>query len=96
MIISSQRYINNEILNQKIKMMEDQRPECVFLETWETGFDAEILFDGTHTFTAATQLGIPVKFHAIPHPEGLTGADLLEQAWMDSDWYDVETDKSAF
>lgn len=97
MIISSQKYISNEILNEKIETLEASRPTEIVLETWAVGIeDMEILFDGHHTLEAARQLDIPVRFVATKHPEGLTGENLLEQAWLDSDWHDVETGKLAF
>lgn len=97
MIISSQKYISNEILNGKMEVLAANRPEEIVLETWIVGTDnLEILFDGHHTLEAARQLDIPVRFSAIVHPEGLTGEDLLEQAWLDSEWYNVETGKLVF
>lgn len=97
MIISSQRHIDNAILNQKIEALESKMPTEITLNTWAVGIDEmEILFDGHHTLEAARQLEIPVKFETVDQPEGLTGENLLEQSWMDSDWYDVETGKLAF
>lgn len=97
MIISSQKYISNEILNEKIESLEADQPTEIVLGTWIVGIDdLEILFDGHHTLEAARQLDIPVRFVAIAHPEGLTGENLLEQAWLDSDWYDIETGQPAF
>lgn len=97
MVISSQKYISNEILNEKIAAMETNSPAEIVLKTWIVGInDLEILFDGHHTFEAAQQLDIPVRFVAIAHPEGLTGENLLEQAWLDSDWYDIKTGNPVF
>jgi hypothetical protein len=41
-------------------------------------------------------LEIPVRFEVIDHPENIEGDNLLEQAWMDSDWYEVETGQLFF
>lgn len=92
MIISSQRYINDEILCQKIDELESEKPSEIVLQTWFVGIeDLEILFNGHHTLEAARQCGIPVRFEVTEHPDRLYGEDLLEQAWIDSQWYDVET-----
>ena len=97
MIISSQRYISSEILNEKIDALESSRPSEIVLETWTVGIDnMEVLFNGHHTLEAARQLEIPVRFVSTAHPEGLTGDNLLEQSWMDNDWYDIETGQLAF
>lgn len=97
MIISSQKYIDNEILNEKIAAFESSSPAEIVLETWLVGIDdLEILFDGHHTLEAARQLDIAVRFVPVAHPEGLSGEDLLEQAWLDSEWYDIETGRNVF
>ena len=72
MIISSQRYINNEILNEKIEKLESENPAEVVLQTWHVGIDdLEILFNGHHTLEAARQCNIPVRFESTEHPERL-------------------------
>ncbi len=95
-IISSQRYIDNEILNAKIAQIETDMPAEIVLTAWDVDGEFAILSDGHHTFEAASQCNVQVRFEIVTHPEGLTGNDLLEQAWMDSDWYDVETGNLAF
>jgi hypothetical protein len=96
-IISSQRYISNEILNEKIAALENEKPTEIVFEAWNVGTDdLAILFNGHHTLEAARQLGIPYRFEVIDHPEHITGENLLEQTQIDSDWYDVETGKLAF
>lgn len=96
-IISSQRYIDNDILNQKIEMLETERPSEIVLMAWDVkAYDCAVLFNGHHTLEAARQLEIPVRFEVIDHPESIEGDDLLEQNWMDSDWYEVETGKLFF
>ena len=54
--------------------------------TDEDGNELCILADGHHTYEAATELGIEVRFAEQDHPEGLTGEALLEAAWMDSEY----------
>lgn len=96
-IISSQRYINNGILNQKIAKLEAERPEEIVLGAWDVKrYDCAVLYNGHYTLEAARQLGIRVRYVIENHPEGISGDDLLTQAWMDSDWYDVETDRMFF
>ena len=91
-IISSQRFIDNDILNQKIEKLEAARPAEIVLRAWDVKErDCAVLFNGHHTLEAARQLEIPVRFEVIDHPEHISGDTLLEQAWMDSDWYEVET-----
>lgn len=96
-IISSQRFIDNDILNSKIATLETEQPSEIVLQAWDVkDFDCAILFNGHHTLEAARQLEIPVRFEVIDHPENINSENLLEQAWMDSDWYDVETGKLYF
>jgi hypothetical protein len=95
-IISSQRYIDNNILNAKIAQIEAEQPAEITLTAWDVDGEYAVLSDGHHTYEAATQCDIPVRFDIVTHPEGLSGDNLLEQAWMDSDWYIVETGRLAF
>lgn len=94
MIISSQRHVNYNTVDEKIAEL-GFATELV-LETWLVGeidgIEYEVLYDGHHRLVAARELGIPVRFIRREHPEGLTGLDLLEQFIIDSEWYDVETD----
>jgi fructose/tagatose bisphosphate aldolase len=98
MIISSQRYLDNAIVTAKMEELAGKTE--ITLETWEVGEidgeEMEILFDGHHTFCAAKELGITVKFEKISHPEKLTGIALLEASWMDANWYDIETEIDVF
>jgi hypothetical protein len=94
-IISSQRYLDNSIINDK--MAELANTESVTLVAWDVkAYDCAILSDGHHTYAAAKELGITINFAIVDHPEGISGDDLLEQAWMDSDWYNVETEALFF
>ena len=89
MIISSQKYIDYTKVDEKIEELEGKNE--VTLTAWDVDGEYAVLSDGHHAYQAAKELGINVKFEIVSHPEGLTGDDLLEQAWMDSDWYNVET-----
>ncbi|MBP8125645.1 MAG: hypothetical protein KAZ26_23560 [Caldilineaceae bacterium] len=93
MIISSQRYLDNAIVTAKMGELAGET--SVTLSVYDVEVDGEtmqVLFDGHHTYTAAQELGIEVKFETVRHPEDLTGIDLLEASWNDSDWYDIETE----
>lgn len=89
-VITSQNYINWDIVSRKMEALKDIG--SVELTVWTTGLQNEdgddlvILADGHHTYQAAKELGIEVKFVEDPHPEGVTGEALLDLAWMDSDW----------
>lgn len=99
-VITSQSYINNEIVEQKIA--EIAGIEFVELPVWITdlqddeGDDLCILADGHHTYEAATELGLEVRFIEQDHPEGLTGEALLEAAWMDGDYHYLGTEISVW
>lgn len=94
-IISSQKHLDWNIVEQKMSGMVGV--ESLTLEAWDVkAYDCAVLYDGHHTIAAARELGIPVSYTVIDHPEGISGDNLLEQAWMDSDWYDVETGKLFF
>ena len=94
-IISSQRYFNNDIVLAKMAELKDET--SVTLPVVEVGFDdLFVLVDGHHRLIAAQELGIEVKFEITRHSEGLTGESLLEQTWIDSDWYDIKTGISIF
>lgn len=95
-IISSQRYINNKILNEKIEWFELNRPGEIILPVWDVDGDMAVLGDGHHTLEAARQVGVSVCFIVVEHPEGLYGDNLLENSWIDSDWYDITTGELVF
>ena len=94
MIISSQHYIDYNIVDQKIE--EIGGSEEITLVAWKVDENYAVLSDGHHTYTAAKELEIKVNFEIVSHPEGIEGEDLLEQAWMDGDWYDIETEKAVW
>ena len=96
-IISSQRYLDEKIVNEKITMLGDE----LTLEVWAVGdfddrTDLAILFDGNHRLAAAQAMEIPVRFEIVEQPENLTGERLLESCWMDSDYFYVETGRNVW
>lgn len=90
-IISSQHYINYNIVDSKLEELADA--EVLEIEAYDAGeIDGEeyaVLFDKHHTLYAAKELGIKIEVVVVNHPEGLTGQKLLEEQWMDGDWYYV-------
>lgn len=90
-IISSQRYLDTATVNEKMAELAGETK--ITLACWDAGkIDGErmaVLCDGHHRLAAAEELGISVEFDVGGHPEGLTGLDLLDTCWIDSDWYDV-------
>jgi len=94
-VISSQRHLNYTIVEEKIAELTSKT--SVELPVYEVGFDdLYILCDGHHTKAAAEELGIEVIYKVIEHQDRLTGEELLEISWIDSDWYDVETGSLIF
>lgn len=92
-IISSQHYIDPEIVEKK--MQEIAGKTIVRIPCWTAGeiegIEYAVQADGHHTLAAARELDIPVVFDVIDHPEKLTGERLLAESWNDGDWYNVET-----
>jgi len=93
-IISSQHYLNPEIVEQK--MIELEGATHVTLPCYAVGEEVEdgdlaILCDGHHTLAAARELGITFGFEIIRNPDDLTGEALLDTQWIDADWYYVES-----
>ncbi len=96
-VISSQRYLDENKVAEKVNELKAGRVEILELEVWEVGFeDLYILKNGHHRLAAAKELGIKVEFVEGSHPEGLTGENLLEQSWIDSDWYYIETGENVW
>lgn len=99
-VITSQSYIDYDIVEEKIKALDGVT--SIDLVVWTTGMqdlngeDVCILSDGHHTFEAARQIGIEINFVEEYHPEGLTGEELLEQAWMDSEYHYLGTEENVW
>jgi len=96
-VISSQDYINYDIVEEKIAQLDGQAFVTLPIVDTEMDWDGERLFvliDGHHRLEAAKEMGIEVRFEEVKDPEGLTGDNLLEQRWIDTDWYYVETEAS--
>ncbi len=92
-IISSQHYLNWDIVEEKMNEIEGMEsveiPCCEIGEI--NGVEYAVQIDGHHTLAAARELGITVEFTFNEDPEGLTGDEYLSNHYMDGDWYDVES-----
>lgn len=93
-VISSQHYIDYEIVDKKIAEM--QGTEKVVLPIVdaemkdEDGNDLYVLIDGHHRKEAAEELGIEIEYEEVENPYNVTGELLLETCYMDGDWYYVD------
>ena len=92
--ISSQHYINDEIVEAKIEELAAQNVEEVIISCSYVGFIDGVEYamqnDKHHTLAAARALGIRYTFEVREDAEGLTGEALLDARWNDDDYYDVE------
>lgn len=96
-VITSQGYIDDAIVESKKELLAGAA--SVDLVVWTTGIQNDngdelcVLSDGHHTYEAAKELGLEINFVETEHPEGITGEQLLDVAWMDSDWHYLDTKK---
>ena len=95
-IISSQQYVNWDLVEEKKAQMIEDGVTKIELPCWAIGEfedvgEVAILSDGHHRYQAARQLGIEVEWDIGPDPEDLTGDTALLARYMDSDYYFVET-----
>lgn len=97
-IISSQHFINWEIVESKMEEIKDM--DKVVIPCSYVGFIDGVEYsmqnDGHHTLAAARELEIKVVFDTSEDADGLEGEELLENHYMDGDWYDVETSNPAY
>lgn len=95
MIISSQHYINPDIVEEKETQLIAAGTTCVEIPCKNVGNGYAIQVDGHHTLAAARELGIEIKFVIDGDIEGLNTYrdfdEALEANWNDGDWYNVET-----
>lgn len=97
-IISSQHFIDWEILERKMEEIKDM--EKVVVPCSYVGFIDGVEYamqnDGHHTLAAARELGIEIEFEISADSEDLEGEELLDARYNDGDWYDVETSDPAY
>ncbi|MBI9080240.1 MAG: hypothetical protein JEY79_10945 [Pseudodesulfovibrio sp.] len=94
MIISSQRYINEEIVAEKI-----EAADYVVSVSREFGIDGEtyrVIIDGHHSLEAATRTGSTPEFEEVEtETDSLLDIDdingFLDDHYVDCYWYNIET-----
>lgn len=102
MIISSQRYIDDEIVQNKRENKDyvvTISPEFVI-----DGTAMQAVIDGHHSLAAAREDGVEPEYIVASVSEDDRIAmlqdgcidDYLEVCYMDSDWYDIQTGKAVF
>lgn len=101
-IISSQHYLDDEIVQQKLESRDFEvtlSPEFEF-----DGLRIAVVLDGHHSLAAAKLAGVKPEFiEATKQTNDIIGLleatdeheanpeSFLEAAWVDGDYYDVET-----
>ncbi len=94
-IISSQKFINYDIVDEKIEKYNNRKSITLpIIDAGITDLDGNdlfILIDGHHSKIAAEELGIEISYEEVPNEYGLVGDDLLIAAHVDSDWYYVDS-----
>ena len=102
-VISSQREIIEEHLESKIEELQNA-DEVIIPVVFAGQYEEDrlyIMIDGHHRIEAAKELGIKVKFeeverNAMGYSADWTLEEMLENLYMDSDWYNVETGHNYF
>ena len=96
-IISSQHYIDPEIVESKIESLAGA--EIVVIPCMIAGeIDGEeyaVQIDKHHTLAAARELGLKVIYEISENDTQFSGCDYLDAMYMDGDWYNVETSDPA-
>lgn len=98
MKISSQKYIDQEIVDIKI---EEQDFVVTLADIENDGDEYELVVDGHHSLEAAKQAGVdPVyQYSEYDYQSEINSMgfdDFLASHYMDSDWYDIETGVSVW
>lgn len=95
MIISSQKYLNDEIVAEKKAALIESGVTSVCIPCHTVGeiegIEYIAICDGHHTRAAAIELGLSIEYSVSADSEGLTGDAYLSARWNDSAWYDMET-----
>lgn len=95
--ISSQRYIDEDTVQQKLDAQDFTVAVSPVFEF--DGQQFRVVMDGHHSLAAAQEAGVQPEFIEQDATEndkiGLLNVgkidEFMEAAWIDSDWYDVET-----
>ena len=95
-IISSQRFLDESIVEEKIEELngcESVTVPIAYAGEFE-GKECYLLMDSHHTVAAAKEKQIVIEYEEQTpndwNPDW-TFEEILENSWNDSDWYDVET-----
>lgn len=97
-VISSQRYRDEDIINEKLDMIENaEYVEIPVVNAYlqdDKSNDLYIIVDKHHTLDAARELGKEVRFVEVEDElsyyediENHNGEAICEAHWMDSNWY---------
>lgn len=101
MLISSQRYLDDDIVASK-RLAADYtvRLSPAFAVA---GIEVQVIVDGHHAFAAALADGASPEFVTVDARAddrvallAVSVDDFLEACFVDADWYDVATGKPAF
>lgn len=97
MIISSQRYIDDRIVAEKLESNDFTITVSPKFEI--DGTEYQVLMDGNHSLAAAKLAGVEPEIIVATAQtsdriclleSGLID-DFMQAEWIDSDWYDVDT-----
>jgi hypothetical protein len=97
-IISSQHYLNWETVEAKAEELKNANVSALSVPVVACHIDGEtygIVIDAHHRMAAAKEIGIEVCFEEVDNAYGCDGEALLEAAYMDGDYYLVETSDPA-
>lgn len=99
-VISSQRFRNDEIIEEKIENLMASKENTITIPVVRAytkdleGNELFIMVDKHHTLEAARELGLDVEFEEIEDElayyediEEQNGEAICEAHWMDSNWY---------
>ena len=97
-VISSQRFLNDDIIEQKVEQLKDVESvtlPIIFAGEYN-GDKLYILIDGHHTYAAAKESGTKIQFEVFSKSErgynnDWTLEETLDNLWNDSDYYNIET-----
>ena len=100
-LISSQRYIDDEIVAQKI---EEGDFTVLLSPVFKIdGQEYQVIMGGHHRYHAAKETGVEPDYIILTvHDDDRIALmeenidEFLEAAWVDSDWYEIETGINIF
>lgn len=97
-IISSQHYLDWEKVEEKIAEIEASGATQIIVPYIVCEVEGEtygIMIDAHHRLAAARELGIEISFVKTENIYTVTGEQLLDVAYIDGDYYYVETSDPA-